>query len=257
MTAAETGASLTTDCVDLVDEYDRRSDLLCLIEQVPDTACADTDVQLNEVGAGDGQELHSRLARNGLCKQGLAGTRRSYEQDALGNPCAHAGERLGVTEEVNDLTQLLLFLVGACDVLKGLFVLFLAAEPCASLAELANAVGAAAGAVHHDIPEQDDKSEGYHIGDYRQPPVGLRLGYFVIRNDASLVLLFYKLVKVLVEQREAVHLELDLMRAVALVVTDYHRNDVGAAVVFKGFDLFLFKQVVNLGVGDLFGLTAV
>ena len=47
------------------------------------------------------------------------------------------------------------------------------------------------------------------------------------------------------------------MRAVALVVTDYHRNDVGAAVVFKGFDLFLFKQVVNLGVGDLFGLTAV
>ena len=49
MTAAEAGASLTADSVDLIDEDDRRSDLLCLIEQVTHTACADTDIQLNEV----------------------------------------------------------------------------------------------------------------------------------------------------------------------------------------------------------------
>ena len=49
VSAAEAAASLAADSVDLIDEDDRRSDLLCLLEQVAHTACADADIELDEV----------------------------------------------------------------------------------------------------------------------------------------------------------------------------------------------------------------
>ena len=85
MAAAEAGAALTADGVDLVDEHDGGGDLLGLLEQVTDAARADADVQLNEVGAGDGQKLHARLAGDRLGQQRFARARRADEQHALGD----------------------------------------------------------------------------------------------------------------------------------------------------------------------------
>ena len=51
VSAAETAASLAADSVDLIDEDDRRGDLLCLLEQVAHTTRADADIELDKVRA--------------------------------------------------------------------------------------------------------------------------------------------------------------------------------------------------------------
>ena len=54
--AAQSGAAVAADGVDLVDEDDRRSLSLGLLEQVADPAGTDPDEHLDELGAGDGVE---------------------------------------------------------------------------------------------------------------------------------------------------------------------------------------------------------
>ena len=83
--AAETGAAVPADGVDLVDEDDGGRVGLGLLEQVADAAGADTDEHLDEVRAGDREERHARLAGDRARQQGLAGAGRAVEQDALGD----------------------------------------------------------------------------------------------------------------------------------------------------------------------------
>ena len=73
--AAEAGAALAADRVDLVDEDDRPAHPAGLLEQVADAAGADADEHLHEVGAGDGQEADAGLAGDGAGEQRLAGAR--------------------------------------------------------------------------------------------------------------------------------------------------------------------------------------
>ena len=116
MTASESAAALAADGVDLVDEDDRGGELLRLVEKVADTACADADVELNEIRAGDREELNVCLSCDGLCKQSLARARRAYEQNALRNAGAEAGVFFRIAQKVDDFLELGLFLVGSCDV---------------------------------------------------------------------------------------------------------------------------------------------
>ena len=74
--AAEAGAAMTADRVDFVDEDDARRVLLRLLEHVAHAARADADEHLDEVGAGDREERHVRLAGDGAREQRLAGARR-------------------------------------------------------------------------------------------------------------------------------------------------------------------------------------
>ena len=82
MTAAQAGATLAADGVDLVDEDDGRRSFLCLSEQVANTACADADEHLDEVGTGNTEERHARLTCNGAREQRLTGTRRANQKAA-------------------------------------------------------------------------------------------------------------------------------------------------------------------------------
>ena len=77
--AAKTGAAMTTDSVDFVDEDDARCILLGLFEHVADTACANTDEHFHEIRAGDCEERNACLACNSTGNQGFAGSRRSDE----------------------------------------------------------------------------------------------------------------------------------------------------------------------------------
>ena len=90
--AAEAGAALAADGVDLVDEDDRPAELAGRLEQVADAAGADADEHLHEVGAGDRQERHAGLAGDGPGDERLAGARRADEQHALGDAGADLGE---------------------------------------------------------------------------------------------------------------------------------------------------------------------
>ena len=75
--AAETGAALAADGVDLVDEDDARAVLLGLLEQVTHARSADADEHLHEVRAGDGEERHARLTGDRAGQQRLAGAGRA------------------------------------------------------------------------------------------------------------------------------------------------------------------------------------
>ena len=116
--AAETGAAVAPDGVDLVHEDDAGRRLLRLLEEVANAARADADEHLDEVGARDREERHARLAGDGAGEQRLAGTGRPVEQHALRDPRAERLELLRVLEELLDLVQLLDGLVRAGHVLE-------------------------------------------------------------------------------------------------------------------------------------------
>ena len=75
--AAEAGAALAADRVDLVHEHDARAVALGLVEQVAHAAGADAHEHLDELRAGDAEERHAGLAGDGARHQRLAGARRA------------------------------------------------------------------------------------------------------------------------------------------------------------------------------------
>ena len=116
MTAAQAGAALATDGIDLVDEDDGRRRVLRLLEQVAHAGGAHTDEHLDEVGAGNAEEGHARLARNGARKQRLARARRADEQATARHLRAHGLIFRRVRQEVLDFLHLLDSLIDAGDV---------------------------------------------------------------------------------------------------------------------------------------------
>ena len=133
--AAEAGAAMAADRVDLVDEDDAGRVLLGLLEHVAHAGGADADEHLDEVRAGDGEERHVGLAGDGAREQRLAGAGRADQQHALGDPAAELLELLRVLEELDDLLELLLGLVDAGDVVEGDAAVLLGQQPRARLAE--------------------------------------------------------------------------------------------------------------------------
>src|SRR5262249_6296621 len=109
--AAETGAAVSADRIDLVHEDDARRVLLALLEQIAHARGPDTDEHLDEIGSGNREERNVRLAGDRLGEQRLAGAGRTDEQHALGNLAAELLELLRILEEVDDLAQLFLRLV--------------------------------------------------------------------------------------------------------------------------------------------------
>src|SRR6185312_13617138 len=116
--AAEAGAPVAADRVDLVDEDDAGRVLLALLEHVADAAGADADEHLDEVRARDGEERHVRLAGDGAREQRLAGAGRADEEAPFGNLAAQTLEFLWVFQELDDLLQLAFRLIDAGDVVE-------------------------------------------------------------------------------------------------------------------------------------------
>ena len=90
--------------------------LRAIAEQAPDPGGAEADEHLDERRRGLGEELGVGLVRGRLGEQRLAGAGRAVQQDALRHGGAELAEPLRVAQEVDDLAQLLLGLVGARDV---------------------------------------------------------------------------------------------------------------------------------------------
>src|SRR5437899_12421021 len=116
MAAAQAGASLASDGVDLVHEHDAWRVLLGLVEEVADAAGADTDEHLDELGAGDREERHARLTGDGLAEQRLARAGRPDEQHALRDARPEGYELLRIFQELDDLGELLFGLNDTGDV---------------------------------------------------------------------------------------------------------------------------------------------
>ena len=83
--SAETGAALTADRINFVDEDDAGRILLSVLEHVANTSGTDTDEHFNEVGTGNCEEGNFGFAGNGFGQKCFTGTRRADEQHAAGN----------------------------------------------------------------------------------------------------------------------------------------------------------------------------
>ena len=172
--AAEAGAAVTADRVDLVDEDDAGRVLLALLEQVADARRADADEHLDEVGAADREERHVRLAGDRAGEQRLARSGRSHQQDALGDAATELLELLRLAQEVDDLLQFFLGLVHAGDVLERHLLLGARRQLRLALAERQRLVPAALHLPHDEDPEADHQQDRRPVIEQCRPRTGGR-----------------------------------------------------------------------------------
>jgi hypothetical protein len=118
VTAAQPGAAMAPDRVDLVDEDDARRMGLALLEQVADPAGAYADEHLDEIGAGHREEWPTGFAGNGSGKQGLTRSGRPNQERTLRQAPSELCELLGILQELDDLLELDLRFVGSRDVIE-------------------------------------------------------------------------------------------------------------------------------------------
>ena len=163
MAAAEAGAAVAADGVDLVDEDDAGGVALRLVEQVAHAGGADADEHLDELGAADGEEGHAGLAGDGLGEKRLAGAGRADEEDALGNAGAQGGELLRELKELHDLRQLFLRLVHAGDVHERHAGTGAAEHPGAALTEVHRLGVASLGLSQEEEEDGDYEDDGQEL----------------------------------------------------------------------------------------------
>ena len=163
---------MAADGVDLVDEQDRRGGVLGRLEHVADAAGPDADEHLDELRAADREERHARLAGHGPGEQRLAGSRRTHQQNALGDSAAQPLEFLGVLEELDDLLEIVLDSfqpgdVGERDRPAGRFIALGGA--LAEAGEDAAAQELIAGPPHHEPPQANDRQQRQPIQHEHEP----------------------------------------------------------------------------------------
>ena len=135
--------------VQLVDEDDAGRLGLGLLEHVADAGRADADEHLDEVGAGEAEEGHARLAGNRLGQQRLARARRPDQQHALGDPAAEDLVFFRRAEEFDHLAEFVDRLVDAGHVVERDADVFLGVDLAAAAAE-GHRRARAAQPPHHD-----------------------------------------------------------------------------------------------------------
>ena len=169
VTAAQAGAAMAADGVDLVDEDDAGLVLLGLVEEVTDAAGADPHEHLHEVGSGDAEEGDPGLAGHGPRQQRLAGARRSEQQHALGDAGAEALEAFGVLEELLDLVEFLDRFVHSGHVLERDLGLVDGHALGSRLAEAHHLAAASLHLVHQEDEEDDHEKDGRKGAQQRDP----------------------------------------------------------------------------------------
>jgi hypothetical protein len=117
--AASAARPLHADGVELVDEDDRRRVVPRLLEELPDPGGAESGEHLDEGRGALRVEARARFVGDRLRKQRLAGAGRTVEEDALRDPRAEPLEALGIAQEIDDLSELVLRLVETRDLLPG------------------------------------------------------------------------------------------------------------------------------------------
>ena len=77
------GNTLSADGIDFIDEDDARRLFLGLLEEVTDLGGPHADEHFNKFRTAHGEERNIRLTGDSLRKHRLAGSRRTYQQNAL------------------------------------------------------------------------------------------------------------------------------------------------------------------------------
>ena len=174
-----TGATRSSDRVDLVDEHDRGRRGLRLGEQVAHARGADADDHLDELRGGHREERHAGLPGHRAREQGLARPRRAAQEHAARDPRAELRVLRRVTEEVDDLRELLLGLLDASDVVEGHALGRRLVLPRLRTTESEHAAARSAGAAQVPEPEAEEEQRRPEVHENALPQRSLadrRLG---------------------------------------------------------------------------------
>ena len=174
--AAESGAPVSPDGVDLIDEDDTRSVLAGLVEEVPHTGGAHADEHLHEVRSAHAEEGHARLTGDGLGQQRFSRARRTQQQGALRYPAAQGVELVRVLQELHDLLQVALGLEHAGHVGEGDGGPVFHDHLGPALAEGEHAALARLHLAQDEDPEPDEQQPGQGGDEVAHPVGGLRFG---------------------------------------------------------------------------------
>src|SRR5215469_968699 len=177
MSAAQTGATVASDGVDLVDEDNAGRVLLALNEKVPHPRRADPDEHFDEVGTRNREERNAGLARNGARQQGFAGSGGSDQKNPLGNSAAQASEALGVAQKLNYFLEFILGFVDARNVGKGNLVSILGKQLGATLSKRHGLAAADLHLMHEENPQCCQHQDRKPLNQRHHPP-GVTLGGF-------------------------------------------------------------------------------
>src|SRR5262245_35934929 len=230
--AAQAGAAMAPDRVDLVDEDDAGRVLLALHEEIAHPRRADADEHLDEVGAGDREERDAGLTGDAAREQRLACPGGTDQEDALRDAAAELGELLRVLQEGDDLFQLFLGLVDARHVGERHLVLVLGQQLGAALAERHRLAAADLHLAHEEDPHADQQQHGRPLHERYDVP-----GFGVLRPRLDLdALLAQRTDQIRILRREGLETVAGLP-ALGLVATANALalyEDLGHATLFHG-----------------------
>jgi hypothetical protein len=160
VSTTKAGTTLSADGINLINEDDARGLGLGLLEEIPDPGGTDTDEELDELGGGAGEEWDPGLAGDGTREESFTGARRADEEASLGDLGSERGVLVGVLEEIDDLLQLELGLVGAGDVEEGDAGVGHLLELALGAGEVHGAARAGAGPALRAAEEEEEAREG-------------------------------------------------------------------------------------------------
>ncbi len=165
MTTAQTGATLATDGVDLIDEDDAGGGFLGLLEHVTYPGGTDTDEHLHEIGTRNSEERHLGLTRNGLGQQGFTGTGRAYQQYAGRDLATQFLEFARVAQIIDQLLHLFLGFIATCNIGKGSLDLIFTHQASLALAKRHGTFATAALHLTHEEDPDTDQQQHREPGD--------------------------------------------------------------------------------------------
>ncbi len=165
VTTAQTGATLATDGVNLIDEDDAGGGFLGLLEHVAYPGGTHTHEHLDEIGTRNGEERYLGLTRNGLGQQGLTGTGRTYQQYAGRDLAAQFLEFARVAQIVDQLLDLFLGLIATGYVGEGGLDLILTHQASLAFAKRHGTFATAALHLTHEEDPDTDQQQHREPGD--------------------------------------------------------------------------------------------
>ena len=178
MAAAQPGAALAAHGVDFVNKNQAGRIFLALHKEVAHARSAHAHEHFHKVRAGNGKERHPGLTGHGARQQGFTRAGRAYQQNALGNAPAQAGELFGIGEELHHFRKFLLGLIHARHVGKGNARAVLIEHTRLGTAETHGFAAAALHLAHEENPDADEQQHGEPGNQKGHIPGGLfrRLG---------------------------------------------------------------------------------
>ncbi len=187
--AVDSRVARFTDGVDLVDEHDAGGFFLSLLEQIPHPRGAHAHEHFHELRSRDREKRHLGLAGHRLGQEGFAGPGGTDQEGALRNCSPDLLVLSRIVEELHDLLQRFLGLVGSGDIGEGFPRLGLHVNFGLARTEghgVAHAAQLAGHPVGHQLPNSDEQRQ-------RKNPVQQRnqrrilLGYHLAEFDAGVV----------------------------------------------------------------------